>query len=70
VTEEYKATGKQLDVPPDARGVLIDEWQSRRMMPTAQELAAFLAKRGSAASKPKQKPAAKSGALPDNTEWL
>lgn len=64
---EYKATGKQLEVPPDARGVPFDQWQEQRLMPSRSEIAAHMKERE--AIKPKGKDP-KSGALPNNTEWL
>lgn len=68
---ECKATGKQLEVHPEARGVPLDQWQKAQSMPTQREVADFIAKREAAASTDKKlKTPVKSGALPNNTEWL
>lgn len=70
MVSEYKATGKQLEVHPEAKGVPLDKWQKAQSMPTQREVADFIAKREAAASTKKPKTPVKSGALPNNTEGM
>lgn len=68
---EYKATGMQLRVPPDARGALFDAWLKGQSLTKPGEVQAWIKRQSEertgrgAATKPKP-----SGALPVNTEWL
>lgn len=47
MTEPYKACGAQLDYPPEAKGVPIEEWENtHRVVVDRAELSAWLAKHG------------------------
>lgn len=72
MNQEYKATGRQLDVSPETKGVLYDKWLhgiifSNRPLCTRADLAAYLAK---PREQPKKAGKKQSGALPGNSEWL
>lgn len=71
MTEEYKASGMQLRVPPDARGESFDVWLHKQALAKPGDIQAWIRRqaeeRNAAGPKPKKK---QSGALPDNTEWM
>lgn len=72
MSEPYKACGRQLAVPPDAKGTPIDKWMMSAPLFDPKEIAEYRNRTRAeveAAAKPKTK-AKPSGALPGNTEWL
>lgn len=72
MSEPYKACGRQLAVPPDAKGTPIEKWTRSAPLCDPKELAEYL-KRSRAETQPEPKSTKKkkqSGALPENTEWL
>lgn len=69
--EPYKATGRQLEVQPEARGLSFDVWLSKQTICDSRELAKWLRERREAEVKAeKGKKKVGSGALPENAEWL